>query len=331
MNASDVAARLGLGPDHAAWLGMLEELGPPPDGLPAPFTDDLGRLGIEPEDRADVLASLEMSPAWQWLLERAYHAVRTDVGDIEGMRPMPDLPLELGVRARCFWIVVFLHAVGDIRNWHQSRGVPDAISWDTLADLGRHVRLYRERTGHTGLNTQSWIGLHFRGGLFALGRLQFQPYHLQTGPAGPLFWYADGLGPGFRRGDPAVALHIPEAGPLTPVACADSFARACVFFADVFPEYASAIGTCTSWLLDDQLLEYLEPNSNIAQFQRRFELVPGWRESDASAFHFVFGATPDGMDRVVARTRLERAIVQHVQNGRHWGMRTGWLRLAEQI
>lgn len=59
-------------------------------------------------------------------------------------------------------------------------------------------------------------------------------------------------------------------------------------------------------------------------------LVPGWRESDTSAVHFVFGRTPADIDAVQPCTTLEHAIVNHVRGGRHWGMRTGWLRLADQ-
>jgi hypothetical protein len=333
MRSTDVAERLGLGPDYVKWLESLEALG----GVRLPPTDIPPEVGIDPEDGADIRAALptqETPPEWRWLLERAYHAVLTDIGDPEGMRPMPALPSDLGPRARCFWIVVFLSAVPDMRRWHQSHGVPEEVSRDTLADLGRHVRLYRLRTGHTGLNSHWWISLHFRGGLFAIGRLQYTPFHLQTGPGGPLFWYdeatAAALGSGFRRGDPALGLHIPEAGPLTPSRCAESFRSARVFFNQRFTEYSEAIAVCTSWLLDDQLLEYLEADSNIVTFQRRFELVPGVRDSDSSAFHFVFGRAPDDIDALEPHTRLERAILQHVRNGGHWHLRTGWLRLSQQ-
>ena len=104
--------------------------------------------------------------------------------------------------------------------WHQDHAVPNDVSWDTLADLGRHMRLYRRRTGSVGLDVPWWIGLHFRGALFALGRLQFNPYRLNSGPAGPLFWYdaqtVESLGDGFRTGDLVLGVHIPESGPLRP-------------------------------------------------------------------------------------------------------------------
>ena len=335
MDATEVATRLGLGEDFNVWLASLEALGPPAGGarLPGDLDELLDQLRFDPADRADILETAVTSDThveWRWLVERAVHRVRVDVGDTEGMRPMPNLPAGLGSPARCFWIVVFLAAVPDIRRWHQAHAIPEDVSWDTLEDLARHTRLYRQRTGHTGLDTHWWISIHFRGGLFAIGRLQYTPYRLQTGPGGPLFWYDD-AGPGFRRGDPALGVHIPDSGPLTPDACLSSFRNANVFFnTHLEAEYAGAVATCTSWLLDEQLCDYLEADSNIVRFQRRFELVPGALDSDASAFHFVFGRAPEDIESLQPRTRLEQAIVSHIRNGGHWRMRTGWLRLGEQ-
>jgi hypothetical protein len=338
LEASDVAQRLRLGPEYAAWLDALETIGAPPSGISLPdaeaAAERLSRLGVDESDRAallDALPSPDGPPELWWLLERAYHTLLRDIGRLDGSLRWPMLPADLGVAGRCFWVFVFLWAVPAIRQWHEDHGVADDTSWDTLADLGRHMRLYRRRTGLVGLDVPWWIALHFRGALFALGRLQFNPYRLKSGIAGPLFWYdaetADSLGDGFRAGDVALGVHIPEAGPLSPAACDASFRAAATFFAERFPDRAGTVATCTSWLLDDQLLEYLSPRSNIVQFQRRFELVPGTRDADDSILHFVFGRTPDALSNIVPRTTLERAILDHLARGRHWRLRTGWLRL----
>jgi hypothetical protein len=295
----------------------------------------LRQLDVDDLDRAEVLASLptpEANPELWQLVAEATQDLRDAVGQVDQVPgPGRSLPQNLGVQGRCFWVYVFLGAVADIRRWHLEHGVADDISWATLADLGRHMRLYRRRNNCVGLDTHWWLNLHFRGALFQLGRLQFNPYRLLSGPAGPLFWYdADRsatLGEGFRAGDRVLGVHIPEAGPLDAEACDASFALAGRFFAAHFPEYASSVATCTSWLLDDQLLEYLPEDANIVRFQRRFELVPGTRDADDSAFHFVFGRGSADLAQIQPRTTLERAIVQHVVNGRHWRMRTGWLRL----
>ena len=333
MDAAEVACRIGLGAEYSAWLATLEALGPASVALPDEPGPLLEQLRFDADDRLEIVSAIDglrSAEEWRWLLERASNAVRADVGDTAGMRPMPNLPASLGAQAPCFWIVAFLAAVPNIRGWYAAHGIPNDVAWDTLQDLARHTRLHRQRTGHTGLDTQWWISLAFRGGLFAIGRLQYAPYRLQTGPAGPLFWYEDAR-PGLKRGDPAIGLHIPDGGPLTPEVCLESFRSAREFFATHFDaEYADAVVTCTSWLMDEQLCDYLAPDSNIVQFQRRFELVPGARDSDASAFHFVFGRTPEDIDTLVPRTTLEEAILRHVRNGGHWRMRTGWLRLADQ-
>jgi hypothetical protein len=80
------------------------------------------------------------------------------------------------------------------------------------------------------------------------------------------------------------------------------------------------------WLLDEQLAEYLPADSNIVRFQRRFTLVAGesW-PADDEIVQFVFGRPrPASLDSLRQRTTLERAIVQHLREGRHWYGRLGW-------
>jgi hypothetical protein len=266
------------------------------------------------------------------LLERAYARVRLGVGNWDAaLTQLPALPPSLGSWARCFWVFVFVAAVPDVRGWHARHGVPDDVSWATLADLGQHVRLHRRRHGTTGLDTQFWLTAHFSGALYALGRLQFNAHALGEGPAGPPQWYDEAtverLGAGFRPGDAALGVHIPEAGPLTPEACDASFAEAQRFFPRHFPEHAARIATCTSWLLDEQLAEYLPATSNIVRFQRRFEIVPGAPEDDQEILRFVFDRVPPSLDVLPQRSALERAVVTHLREGRHWRVPTGWVEL----
>jgi hypothetical protein len=320
-------------------LASLEAMGPPPHGLQPRDGHSasalLRRLGVEEADLAEIVAELPSDSRdetiW-WLLERAVHGVLLDIDDPHAIRRMPALPMHLGPVARLFWIYAFLAAVEPIRQWHADHGVPDQVSWDTLADLGRQIRLFRQRTGRAGLDNQWWLSLHFRGALFALGRLQFNPFRLCTGPAGPLFWY-DGavlqtMAPEFQRGAPALGVHIPQAGPLTVAACDAAFSQAGTFFATHFPEDATNIAVCTSWLLDEQLADYLPADSNIVSFQRRFSLVPGSRQADSAPFQFVFGKSHEAAGQIEPRTSLERTLIAHLASGGHWHLRTGWLKLG---
>jgi hypothetical protein len=212
---------------------------------------------------------------------------------------------------------VYQAALADVRRFHKQRGIPDQVSCATLADLGRNKLRDRLLLGDGGLRTSGWLTLHFRGALYQLGRLQFNRMNVR----------AAHVADAFREGDPALGIHIPESGPLTPEACADSLAQAGSFFARHFPETPTHLAICTSWLLDPQLAQYLAPDSNIIRFQRRFTIVGDGYDGDADVLRFVFHRIAPNVGELPERTTLERAIVAHLSAGKHWKNRTGWLRL----
>jgi len=327
-----VAAQLGLGPRRDAWLHVLGEIEPSPTFV-LPARADAGevlvRLAVPDEDVDAVLAvwpDPERDPALWWLLERSHARFAAAMGDGDAFVDCPPLPRALGLQGRCYWIFVFAAMVDATRAYHARRGVPDDISWATLADLGQQMVVHKRRQGTTGLDLQWWLVPHFLGTLYAIGRLQFHLYHLRCGIAGPAFW-PDSDEPGFRAGDATLGIHIPATGPLTPAECDASFAGARSFVDEHFPEHDFRIGTCTSWLLDDQLAVYLPADSNIVQFQRRFVVVEGETDDGRDTLLFVFDRVPESIDDLPARTTLERAIVQHLRAGRRWHTRTGWVAL----
>jgi hypothetical protein len=283
--------------------------------LPAIFE----RLAVAPEDQEEILAAWPSSEieseVWR-SLERAYDVLINDLG---GFAPL-ELPGPAAASPRLgryFFVYVYLAALADVRRFHVQRRIPDDISWATLSDLGRNLKRDRLLLGDGGLRTSGWLTLHFRGSLYQLGRLQFNRMNV------PAAHVADA----FREGEPAVGVHIPESGPLTPEACDDSFAQARPFFARYFPETPTRVAICTSWLLDPQLADYLAPESNIMRFQRRFELVGQGSEGDADVLRFVFHRIAPNIGELPERTTLERAMVAHLRKGEHWRSRTGWLEL----
>ena len=282
--------------------------------LPAIFE----RLAIDEQDQQELLAawpSPETDPETWRSLGRAY---RTLVDDLGGSAPLelsgaPAL-VESTALGRYFFVYVYLAALADVRRFHAKRGIRDDVSWATLADLGRNLKRDRLLLGDGGLRTSRWLTLHFRGAIYQLGRLQFNRLNDRSAHS-------------FRTGDPALGIHIPESGPLTPDACEDSLAQAQPFFARHFPETPTRLAICTSWLLDPQLADYLAPDSNILRFQRRFQLVGEGYDGDADVLRFVFHRIAPNVNDLPQRTTLERAIVAHLLSGKHWRNRTGWLSL----
>lgn len=325
-----VAARLGSSEEHADWVRELDQLAPPQQEVTLPEPGELGelfeRLRIQPEDADGILAT-RFTPAdepelW-WLLQRCHQTLVASMGDLDwSWLRWPHLPTELEAKGRFFYVHVLLASIPTVLAYHEKRGIPADVSWATLADLGRQLGIYRRIHGVGGLGVQFWFSLHFRGLIYDMGRLQFNRGRID---------FADdaiaSTGAPFTKGDTALGVHIPESGPMTPQACDESFRRAREFYDRYFPEERYRYAVCSSWLLDPQLAEYLPEDSNIVRFLRRFQLMPGGHEGDQAVFEFVFRMMNPTVDQLPRRTTLERAVAQHLEAGRHWEVRAGWVAL----
>src|SRR5262245_64745455 len=150
------------------------------------------------------------SPLWtpelRWLLDRTIALVRADLGGHGWLPPGPDLPRERGPAWRHLYVYAYLALVDVVTRYHRDHGIADAVSWATLADLGRNLAIDRRMHREGWPVMQSWLTLHARGGVYELGRLQYQ------------------------RGDTGIGVHIFEAGPPAPEAVAASLDQARAVF-----------------------------------------------------------------------------------------------------
>ncbi|GGM15913.1 hypothetical protein GCM10012279_37580 [Micromonospora yangpuensis] len=337
VDLDDIAARLAVPVEEVERVHRLAADRP---SAPLPAVTDapalLDRLGVPPDDAAEIIAGWPTpeitagrpgpeaiagwpgpeaiagrpgpeasgwTPELRWLLDRSIALVRADLGGHGWLPPGPVLPRERGPAWRHLYAYAYLALVDVVLGYHRDHGVAEAASWATLADLGRNLAIDRRMRGEGWPVMQSWLTLHVRGGLYQLGRLQH------------------------HRGDGAVELHIPDAGPLTPEAVADSLDQGRAFFPRHFPDESYREFVCGSWLLDPQLAEYLPAESNIVRFQRRFELEPyqppEGLDPDVEVLRFVFRTLSTPLDRLPRRTALQRAVVDHLAAGRHWHWRRG--------
>ncbi|WP_166655464.1 acyltransferase domain-containing protein [Actinorugispora endophytica] len=333
MDRSLTASALGLDPAAASSLSTVVGFAEPPPAPLGPASEAgpvLDLLGLDGADRADLLA-LWPDEGWpraaRWLLDACYARVVADVGR-PGWVDWPDLVSAADARVRCAPVYAFVAATPALVERHARLGVGRDVTEATLADVGRHVAKNRDMFGHVGLELPVWIALHYRGSLFEAGRLQYEPSRL--GPGGAVTWYGADAGQGLpeelREGRPSARLHIPETGPLDPVAVEESLKRGRAVLAAATGGDVP-VATCTSWLLDPQLKRYLDPGSNIIAFQDRFTLLDEGAPGDEDVFRFVFRRTRVVPDEVRATTRLERGVLDLLGRGGHWRARTGWLRL----
>ncbi|GAB2598350.1 hypothetical protein GCM10027269_62270 [Kribbella endophytica] len=293
---------------------------PTPDDLPALLL----KLAVPHEDIDPLIAHLpdRDSPSWREV-ERCTRLLVRELGKIAGPPVAPVLPAGSDIPPAYFPVYVFLAAYPHITAFHRDRGISDEISWRTLTDLGRALANHRYWHGGGGLDAEltTWLTLHFRGEIYQLGRLQFQRVRLgqRTGRA------VSAAGLPFGPGDPALSVHVPAyCGPLGAEACSRSFTAARVFFDRHFPGRTYGVAVCRSWLLDEQLGDYLPADANILQFQRRFHAVYQPEPDDETTLRFVFGGPRSDRGALPRRTALERAVVDHLDAGRHWHGGMGW-------
>ncbi|MFG3370766.1 acyltransferase domain-containing protein [Streptomyces sp. NPDC090032] len=297
---------------------------PDADDLPEVLLD----LGVAHEDINEVVAlrpRVTDDPGVRDLLERAVGAVTRDMGAVGGSPPFPSPPDGGDLLERCFSVYVYVAALPATRAYHRSLGVPDDVSRRTLADLGRHMAVHRRRYGSCGIHAVAWLGLHFHGELYQLGRLQYQRARL-GGRSGN---GAAAAGLPLTSGDPCLSLHIPDfRGPLSPRACDRSLAVAREFFARHYPDERYEVAVCHSWLLDPQLKDHLQQDSNLVRFQERFRVA--WENTepdDEGPVGFVFGDPRLPVEDLPRRTSVERAVGDHLRRGGHWYGGHGWFPL----
>ena len=265
-------------------------------------------LGFSDEDR-DATEAFDADPVVVEDLADQLRAALGKLGEEPQLR-MPDDPRNS--------VQAFLEALPDVRRFHAERGIPDDISWATLADLGQQLKVHRRTFGEYGLQTHWWMTVHWTGQIYALGRLQFLLHQVP----------ADKPVPGTEPGEWIIGVHIPETGPLTPELVDDSFAQAREFFPRHFPEYPVKTANLWSWLIDPYLLDNLPPESNMVRFGRRFTPYGEPNDSQDSAIFFTFRTHGlERLDELPQDTTLQRLVVGRIKDGGTWQTAYGYLRL----
>ncbi len=211
-------------------------------------------------------------------------------------------------------IAILGHLVGTdtVRAWHAARGLSREQSWGVLADLGQQMRVHRATFGELGHHTLAWTAMNWAGRLFWLGRLQFD-LHRRTDAAGERW---------------ALGVHIPATGPLAPAAVEASFDAATAFFTARFADLAEGRSpgappfgrefACTSWLVNAELPRLVGTDSNLGAFARRWEIEDTYDASADAAFFVFHRRPPVAPERLVAHTRLERAVRERLVTGEGW-------------
>jgi len=310
LEAIPVAESLPPVPQGTELLEILGDL-----AVPGPDLDEAIRLRTRIDDHE-----------LRYVLDRVLTTLVAGIGASVGPDRLPDLSRCDDPLAQYLYVYAYAACFPLTRQWHRDREIPDEVGRRTLADLGRQMTHQRRRHGRGGLliNTE-WLAHHFQGRLFQLGRLQFELAGLGRTTSSEIRAAGTDLAPG----SPTLLVHIPDyCGPMDPASVSKSFEAARLFFGMHFPEHQPATLACYSWLLDPQLADYLPPDSNIIRFQRLFTINQRRAKptaDDADTFEFVFGRRDvEARDGLPRDSSLQRALIDHVDNGGHWYGGVGW-------
>lgn len=291
----------------------------------------LSELKLDSNQIAEIVqcfAELRADAEWVNLLGACLTMLERDRGNFDAPLPIwPDLD-DAGVKGRLFYFFVFALDYDRCVQYLRRTGTPPRVIHSTMDVLSRHAATHERKWGTLGVDAGWWMFPILRGELLQIGSLKFHRVTLGVGSLSPFPWFSDEeastLGPGFRRGDALIGLHIPQDADLTPTALDATFAEARRVLATLWPTNERRLATCQSWMMDERLLEYLDEETNLVRFQRRFTVLPLWRDDDDDVLDFVFRLPGTPLAELPQKTRLERAIVEVLGRGEHWHSPIGY-------
>jgi GNAT-like C-terminal domain/N-acyltransferase N-terminal domain len=286
--------------------------------------------GLAPDKVQQIVrhwSDVQQSPQWSSLLAAGCTMVSVDRGNIDAAIPIWSDLHDEGAEGRLFYFYLFALCFDEAVAYLRQRGTPENVIDSTMNILAQHSATYERKWGDLGVEAGWWMLIVLRGELLQIGSLEFHLVSLGVGTLSPE-WYdesvAAALGPGFRRGDSSLGLHIPQDADLSPPALDRTFAEARSTLGKLWPAERRRLATCRSWIMDDRLTTMLRPDSNLVRFQQRFELVPGWVEDDDDVLDFVFRLPATAFGDLPKQTSLERAVIAILERGEHWHTRSGW-------
>ena len=289
----------------------------------------LGLSELDVEDVADRFASIVRDEVFGPLIGGMTERLVRDRGRIDEPIPIwPDFD-EWGDAGRLWWIYVVALATPSLVEHYHAAGLPDDIIHRTLSTLKRHVGIHFRKWGTLGVDAGWWMIPIVRAELLEVGSLQFHRLHLGVSTLAPHPWFEDrethALGPGFRQGDEALGVHIPDGADLSTSALDETFARARHLLATVWPARTRRLATLQSWMMDPRLGTHLGPQSRIVGLQRRFHVTDRWGEDVDNVVEFVFRQPVSHLPGLVGRTSVQRLVLETLRSEGTWRDAVGWL------
>lgn len=302
----------------------------------------IGDLKVELKNAAQLAREDEriMRIAWLW-----YYICYREL-DWRGLYAWPHLCNALGTTGNLIPILILLSEYNGLSEFYLANNIPYEYQKQTYDGIDGSLTKFREKYTEPGSGNAAlaWVVRYIAGKLFYLGRLQYEfstcnnnifvYRNSETGECICLDSNGYIISPEshvlqrkieldenqwelvLKKGDKAISIHIPGGRSLDNRDVRESLLYAEPFFSTYFPQYPWRAFTCNSWLLDTQLRQFLNQDSNIIKFQDNFYLFPGeGSDNNANVYKFLFNRKVCPPEELQANTTLQRNVRDHLIAG----------------
>ena len=212
---------------------------------------------------------------------------------------------------RILFLYYYLRFACDAYDDYLSQGLTREIYFDTFRDIEYWCANCFDRYGEYGIADYEWIAKLMAPEVIRLGRLEYEAVTLKRDISVPDLF--------LPKGKKIIFVHIPQGSRLDDESVGESLktARQRYGVGEVF--------ACYSWLMYPGIMNIIPRNSNIALFQKRFD-IKGADENDRQAEERVFGQALDDPAHYPERTALQRNMKQYLLSGHSLGCGFGILK-----
>lgn len=214
------------------------------------------------------------------------------------------------------WILTFyIQLACEVYEEYKKNGISDKIFNDAFYDITIWTEECHRKYNIWGLEEAEWLELTLKRKLFRLGRLQFEPIILEK----EIRTKSKIL----EVGTQVLNVHIPSGEKMDYEKCLESLKQAENFFGRIYEGYV-----CDSWLLSPKLLDFIPENSNIARFQRMFEIVEVHYKFP-QAEQRIFNDIREDKENYPENTILQKKAKEYICAGNDIGIGIGFLALEK--
>ncbi len=275
----------------------------------------LGRIGLTAQQQEVILSYCAAAGHKVAPFSRAYMREGKTMDECLAAARSLDLG---GLHKMSLDLVFDLQAALYLYEDYERAGLSESLYLQTMQDIRCKVNECFACFGILGLIRVEWHDGFFRRARFAFGRLQFDLNQF------PLPDTALGRHT-VKKGELALACHIPSSGPLPHDACIDSYKQAYAFMKDSLRKDGLLPITCHSWFLYPDY-QPLFAGTNIGLFSADYTLL---RRDDtpvfADAWRVFSRDLSCGTAPLPRETSLQRRFIDYIDGGGRFGVGLGCL------